>query len=37
MEILWDPEVVQNKQVTLTEDPGGIDLARRNTRALINN
>ena len=35
MEILWDPEVVQNKQVTLTDDPGDIDLARRNTTALI--
>ena len=35
MEILWDPEVVQNKQVTLTEDPGDIHLARRNTTALL--
>ena len=33
MEIFWDPEVVEKKQVTLTEDPGDIDLARRKTAA----
>jgi [ribosomal protein S5]-alanine N-acetyltransferase len=35
MEILWDPEVVEKKQVTLTEDPGDIELARRKTASLI--
>ena len=35
MDILWDPEVVEKKQVTLTEAPGDIELARRNTAALI--
>jgi RimJ/RimL family protein N-acetyltransferase len=35
MAILWDPEVVENKQVTLTEAPGDLGLARRNTAALI--
>ena len=35
MGILWDAEVVENKQVTLTEAPGDIELARRNTAALI--
>jgi RimJ/RimL family protein N-acetyltransferase len=35
MGILWDAEVVENKQVTLIEAPGGIELARRNTAALI--
>lgn len=35
MEILWDPEVVEKKQVTLTEAPGDIDLARRKTAALL--
>lgn len=31
MGILWDPEVVKNKQVTLREPPGGLDLALKNT------
>jgi RimJ/RimL family protein N-acetyltransferase len=35
MEIMWDEEVVDKKQVTLTEAPGDLDLARRNTAALI--
>ena len=34
MEIFWDPEVVEKKQVTLTEPPGDIDLARRKTAVL---
>jgi len=35
MEVFWDPEVVEKKQVTLTEAPGDIELARRKTAALI--
>ena len=35
MGIFWDPEVVEKKQVTLTEAPGDLDLARRKTAALI--
>ena len=35
MAILWDAEVVEKKQVTLTEEPGDIALARRKTAALI--
>jgi RimJ/RimL family protein N-acetyltransferase len=35
MDIFWDPEVVANKQVTLTEAPGDLDLARRKTTALV--
>ena len=31
MSILWDPEVVEKKQVTLTQPPGGLDQARKNT------
>jgi RimJ/RimL family protein N-acetyltransferase len=31
MGILWDPEVVERKQVTLYEPPGGLDLALKNT------
>ena len=27
MGILWDPEVVEQKQVTLREPPAGLDLA----------
>jgi RimJ/RimL family protein N-acetyltransferase len=34
MDIFWDPEVVAQKQVTLTEPPGGLDLARTNTSAM---
>jgi RimJ/RimL family protein N-acetyltransferase len=32
MGIMWDPEVVEQKQVTLREPPGGLDLALKNTR-----
>jgi RimJ/RimL family protein N-acetyltransferase len=35
MDILWDPEVVEKKQVTLTEAPGDLGLARRKTASLI--
>lgn len=35
MDILWDPEVVEKKQVTLLEPPGGLDLARKNTVDMI--
>jgi RimJ/RimL family protein N-acetyltransferase len=31
MAIIWDPEVVEQKQVTLHEPPGGLDLALKNT------
>ena len=31
MTVMWDPEVVDQKQVTLHEPPGGVDLARKNT------
>src|SRR5688500_3461462 len=34
MDIFWDPEVVEKKQVTLTEAPGDLELARRKTAAL---
>jgi RimJ/RimL family protein N-acetyltransferase len=33
--IFWDPEVVEQKQVTLREPPGGLDLALRNTRDML--
>jgi RimJ/RimL family protein N-acetyltransferase len=33
--IMWDPEVVQQKQVTLREPPGGLDLAVKNTGDMI--
>jgi len=35
MEIFWDAEVVEKKQVTLTEAPGDLELARRKTASLI--
>jgi len=35
MAVLWDPEVVENKQVTLLEPPGGLDLALKNTADMI--
>ena len=35
MEIFWDAEVVEKKQVTLTEAPGDLELARRKTAALV--
>jgi RimJ/RimL family protein N-acetyltransferase len=34
MGILWDPEVVEQKQVTLLEPPGGLDLALKNTNQM---
>jgi RimJ/RimL family protein N-acetyltransferase len=33
-DIFWDPEVVQQKQVTLREPPGGLDVALKNTNAM---
>jgi RimJ/RimL family protein N-acetyltransferase len=35
MGIIWDPEVVAHKQVTLREPPGGLDLALKNTREML--
>ena len=35
MGILWDPEVVEKKQVTLLEPPGDLDLALKNTGDMI--
>ena len=35
MEIFWDPEVVEKRQVTLTEEPGDLELARRKTATLV--
>lgn len=35
MGIMWDPEVVEQKQVTLREPPGGLDLALRNTSDML--
>src|ERR687892_2308345 len=35
MGVLWDPEVVEQKQVTLREPPGGVDLALKNTRDML--
>jgi RimJ/RimL family protein N-acetyltransferase len=35
MGILWDPEVVEQKQVTLLEPPGGLDLALKNTQEML--
>jgi RimJ/RimL family protein N-acetyltransferase len=35
MEIIWDPEVVEQKQVTLLVPPGGLDLALKNTNEMI--
>ena len=35
MGIIWDPEVVEQKQVTLLEPPGGLDLALKNTNDMI--
>ena len=35
MAFMWDPEVVEKKQVTLTEDPGDLELAQRKTAALV--
>jgi len=35
MSIFWDPEVVAQKQVTLGEPPGGLDLALKNTSDML--
>ena len=35
MGIFWDPEVVEQKQVTLLEPPGGLDLALKNTSDML--
>jgi RimJ/RimL family protein N-acetyltransferase len=35
MDIIWDPEVVEQKQVTLREPPGGLELALKNTSEMI--
>jgi RimJ/RimL family protein N-acetyltransferase len=35
MGILWDPEVVELKQVTLHEPPGDLDLALKNTSDML--
>ena len=35
MGILWDPEVVEQKQVTLFEPPAGIELAVKNTKDML--
>jgi RimJ/RimL family protein N-acetyltransferase len=32
--IFWDPEVVKQKQVTLKEAPGGLDVALKNTSSM---
>lgn len=35
MGIFWDPEVVEQKQVTLRQPPGGLDLALKNTNDML--
>lgn len=35
MDVMWDPEVVEQKQVTLLEPPGGVELALRNTSDML--
>ena len=35
MGIFWDPEVVEPKQVTLREPPGGLDRALKNIDAML--
>lgn len=35
MGIFWDPEVVERKQVTLREPPGGLDLALKNANDML--
>ena len=35
MGIFWDSEVVEHKQVTLREPPGGLDLALKNTSDML--
>ena len=34
MRVLWDPEVVEQKQVTLTQPPGDLALALKNTEKM---
>jgi RimJ/RimL family protein N-acetyltransferase len=35
MRIVWDPEVVEQKQVTLLQPPGGLDVALKNTGDML--
>ena len=35
MDIMWAPDVVESKQVTLLQPPGDLDLALKNTRDMI--
>lgn len=35
MGIMWDPEFIEKRQVTLLEPPGGVDLALKNTQNMI--
>jgi RimJ/RimL family protein N-acetyltransferase len=35
MGIMWDPEVVEQKQVTLHEPPGGLEMALNNTNGML--
>jgi len=35
MGILWDPEVVEQKQVTLRDPPGSLELALKNTSDML--
>jgi len=35
MDILWDPEVVEQKQVTLSEPPGDLNLALKKTSDML--
>lgn len=35
MGVMWDPEVVEQKQVTLHEPPGDLDLALKNTSDML--
>ena len=35
MDVMWDPEVVEQKQVTLFEPPGDVELALRNTSDML--
>jgi RimJ/RimL family protein N-acetyltransferase len=35
MHVLWDPEVVERKQVTLHEPPGDLELALKNTNDML--
>lgn len=35
MDIIWDPDLVEQKRVTLLEPPGGLELAEKNTTDMI--